>query len=109
MNDPAAVTRREFLSVSVAAVAKKPFGPPPILLETSDTLKRWLASQTEAELRALESAALESGFGSEFEREVVNQERTAGVPILRSRRIRQEYVRRFMESLPMVVANSSGR
>lgn len=84
-----------FLEKSVVAVAKQPSAPSIIVPETSDTLKRWLSSQTEAELWSLESAALESGFGSELERTIVVAERAKEVALLAGGRIRQEYVRRY--------------
>ncbi len=56
-----------------------------------------LAARTEAELWTLESAALESAFGSELERTIVAAERTKGVTCVAGGRIRQEYVRRYAE------------
>lgn len=76
---------------------------------TYDTLKPWLSSHTEDYLSARESAALKEGFGSEFEREVVIRERVAGTSIFHSRRIRQEYVRRFIESPPTALVDAAGR
>ncbi|TWU21415.1 Replication initiator protein A [Bythopirellula polymerisocia] len=64
---------------------------------TNDQFKSWLASQQEDELFAGETRALESGFGSDFERRIVQEERSKGTPLLQSRRIRQEYVRRFLD------------
>ena len=64
---------------------------------TNDQFKSWLASQQEDELLAGETTALEIGFGSDFERRIVQEERSNGTPLLQSRRIRQEYVRRFLE------------
>lgn len=74
-----------------------------------DSLKNWLVSQTEADLMIHEANALSHGFGSEFERDVVRQEQVAGMPLLQSRRIRQEYVRRYIESLDGELIGSTGR
>lgn len=79
------------------AVAKKPSEPTIVLPEPSDTLKQWLASQTEAELWTLESAALACGFGSELERRIAMAERAGNLSVLAGGRIRQQYVRRFCE------------
>jgi hypothetical protein len=65
---------------------------------TEDPFKQWLAVQDEADLMCREADALSTGYGSEFERRIVDEERSNGVPILRSRRIRQEYIRRFIDS-----------
>lgn len=62
-----------------------------------DSLKGWLASQTELDLQRLENEALTIAFGSELERSIVIQERERGTPLLRGGRIRQEYLRRFAE------------
>jgi hypothetical protein len=79
------------------AIANKPSASPIALPEPNDTLKQWLAARTEAELWTLESAALESAFGSELERTIVAAERTKGVTCVAGGRIRQEYVRRYAE------------
>ena len=63
-----------------------------------DSLTLWLASQREGELTALEDEALRVRFGSELERRFVEDERAKGIGIVKARRIRQEYVRRFIES-----------
>ena len=81
-----------------AEIAKKPIALKPETSPLEDLLKRWLQSHPEVYLVAQETAAIACGFGSEFERDVVNSEREAGIPLLKSRRIRQEYVRRFVES-----------
>lgn len=95
-----------FREKSVAAVAKKAFSPPPILPEAGDTLKQWLSPQPEADLLALESAALESGFGSELERTIVVAERSKEVALLAGGRIRQEYVRRYAEQRVAAAKNT---
>jgi hypothetical protein len=90
--------RRRLLSArNSVAIANKPSASPIALPEPNDTLKQWLAARTEAELWTLESAALESAFGSELERTIVAAERTKGVTCVAGGRIRQEYVRRYAE------------
>lgn len=71
----------------------------PRLGAAEDSLKTWLASQSDAELSRLEGDALQQLFGSELERVVVADERAKGAPLRASRRIRQEYVRRYSEEL----------
>lgn len=80
---------------------KKPSPAPCVLNVPKDTLKQWLAVRTEEQLWALESAALESGFGSELERTFVIGERYKKVAFLAGGRIRQEYVRRFSAVVAM--------
>jgi hypothetical protein len=63
-----------------------------------DSLKNWLALQTEADLQRLEHDALASAFGSELERSIIVNEREEGIAVRTGGRIRQEYVRRFVES-----------
>lgn len=71
-----------------------------------DALKLWVAEQDEQHLLAGEERALAEQFGSEFERRIVLSEREQGSPILRSRRIRLEYVRRYLieRSIPTQAA-----
>ena len=84
-----------------SVVVDKPIVPPVATTasqtQTTDKLKIWLASQTEAKLFAQESAALERGFGSELERRIVAEKRLQHCPILASGPIRQQYVQRFSE------------
>jgi hypothetical protein len=70
----------------------------PHAIASEDTLKTWLASQSEAQLHRLETDALESLFGSELERTIVSGERSKNTSVLAGRRIRQEFVRRYFES-----------
>jgi hypothetical protein len=69
-----------------------------------DELKAWLTSQDEAILFERETEALNSRFGSELERGIVQEQRSNGVPISGSRRIRQEYIRRFIEGFTLSLA-----
>ena len=63
---------------------------------TNDQFKTWLASQQEDELFACETTALE-----QVRFRLRTSHRAGGTlektPLLQSRRIRQEYVRRFLE------------
>lgn len=61
-----------------------------------DSVKAWLAEHSEEVLLNHEAAALASNFGSELERAVVREERRRGASLKGSRRIRQEYVRRYL-------------
>lgn len=61
-----------------------------------DSFHRWLQTQEERDLLKSETEALACAYGSELERKIVAEERAKGSPILRSRRIRLEYVRRFV-------------
>jgi hypothetical protein len=63
-----------------------------------DTLRAWISSRSESELLRLESQALDAGFSTEFVRKLVLDDRTSGVPILRAGRIRQDFIRQFVES-----------
>jgi hypothetical protein len=63
-----------------------------------DTLLLWIESQYEEDLARWEAAALETGFGSDLERKIVIEEECKGIPVKQARRIRQEYVRRYVES-----------
>lgn len=62
-----------------------------------DSLKLWLSHQSEADLYRLETQALEVLFGRELERTIIANERSKQIPILSGGRIRQEYVRRYLE------------
>lgn len=64
-----------------------------------DTLKTWLACQTEVGLFQKETDALGMGFGSELERRLIVEERAKKTPVLSSGRIRQQYVRRFLDTV----------
>jgi hypothetical protein len=74
----------------------------------NDKLKRWLASQTEADLLTQESAALECGFGSELERRIVAEKRLQNLSISASGPIRQQYVQRFIEQQSPPVVKGTG-
>jgi hypothetical protein len=63
-----------------------------------DSLKLWFAGQRAVNLAEAEERALTSGFGSELERTIVSEEKSRGVSVLQGGRIRQEYLRRFMEN-----------
>ena len=64
-----------------------------------DSLKRWIANQSEVDLYRQETVALENGFGSELERSIIAKERDENVAVLSGGRVRQEYVRRYVENL----------
>lgn len=66
---------------------------------TEDGLKTWLCSQSESELVMQEAQALESGFGSELERKIVADERSKNISIMTGGRIRQEFIRRFVDTV----------
>lgn len=80
--------------------------PEPIEAASSvdDELKLWLSIQSEERLLLSEQAALDSEFGSDLERKIVQEERSQGAPILRSRRIRLEYVRRYVNTRVVLLA-----
>lgn len=61
-----------------------------------DSLKLWMRHQCEEELSAQETQALEEGFGSPLERNMIVGERSKRISILNAGRTRLEYVRRFM-------------
>jgi hypothetical protein len=63
----------------------------------ADTLRQWIAARREDELTEWETAALEMGFGSELEQKIVMEEKTKGISIMKAGRIRQAYVRRYVE------------
>lgn len=63
-----------------------------------DQHRQWLLGQEEATLVFEEGLALEAGFGSELERKLVREERSSGVKVRESGRIRTQFVRRFIES-----------
>lgn len=82
-----------------AAIAVKNTQPPPLAVaESADPLKLWLAKQSEITLLEQEQRALDSGFGSELERQIVIEARQKQISILASGRIRQMYVHRYCES-----------
>lgn len=85
--------------------SKRPVESNPPINVSDDRFQRWLAEQQEHELLARETEALACRFGSEFERKIVEEERGKGVPVRRSRRIRIEYVRRFISVAPTVLAS----
>jgi hypothetical protein len=78
---------------SIAPLATLTTVQPP----TTDKLKAWITAQSEGQLFAHESAALERGFGSELERRIVAEKRLQNLSILASGPIRQQYVQRFIE------------
>jgi hypothetical protein len=63
----------------------------------TDTLKAWMGSQDEGVLRAYEDEALAAGFGREFERKLVMDEKSQGISLSQAGRTRQEFLRRFAE------------
>lgn len=65
---------------------------------SEDSLKTWLANQSEGDLYRLETEALEREFGSELERSIIVDGRSRNVPVLSAGRIRQEYIRRYGHS-----------
>jgi hypothetical protein len=65
------------------------------VIATEDTLKNWIASLTDEELAAIESDALETGFGSDLQRKMVIEERREGIQVRDGGRIRWEYLHRF--------------
>jgi hypothetical protein len=65
----------------------------------ADTLKIWLSNQQPEQLTSLEKQALESGYGTVLERNIVHDEIRKGRHTLSGGRIRQEYVRRFASTL----------
>ena len=93
------------------AVPKPVVQPAALAAVTSkvdDKLKRWLASQTDAELLAQESAALECGFGSELERRIVAEKRLQSLSISASGPIRQQYVQRYVEQRHQSAPKAAG-
>lgn len=88
-----------FRKKQAVAAAKKSQSHLIALPQSTDTLKLWLALQTEEELLAHESAALACGFGSDLERTIVADDRAKNMPVLSGGRIRQEYLRRYAEEL----------
>lgn len=65
-------------------------------ISAPDSLKVWLLGQRDEVLAAHENQALECGFGTQLERNLVLDERSHGIPILLAGRTRLEYVRRFL-------------
>ena len=74
-----------------------------------DNLKLWIAELPVEGLADLESRALESGFGSELERKIIREEQARGVGAHQGGRIRQELLRRFIESRGHRIAASRDR
>ena len=58
----------------------------------------WLAQQSETMLFEQETKALKAGFGRKFHHDMIAEERNRNVPVLESSRLRQQYVRHFIES-----------
>lgn len=74
-----------------------------------DELRLWLASQNGAELLERESEALNLNFGHDLERRIITDERLQNISVLAGGRVRQEYVKRYIEthaSLPRKLANA---
>ena len=63
-----------------------------------DNLKVWLEEQSSSELSRAETEALAADFGTPFERRLVHDDRHAGKSILDSGFVRQDYVRRFLQT-----------
>lgn len=66
--------------------------PPRLSAENS-----WQVDFSDGELLALEQEALELGFGSKFERGIVLDERTRGVALRKSRLVRHQFLKRYVE------------
>jgi hypothetical protein len=62
-----------------------------------DSHTEWLGQQTESDLSVAEDQAFEQGFGSKLERQLIERDRKDGKAILDSGRLRQEFIRRFMD------------
>ncbi len=60
-----------------------------------DAHKSWLSQQTEDGLLRWETAAIAAAFGSELERNIVQDHRSQGTSVFASGRIRQQYIRRY--------------
>lgn len=63
-----------------------------------DSLKDWVANHCDEELATAETDALESGFGPELQRRIAFDERQKGISVREGGRIRQDYVRRFLQA-----------
>jgi hypothetical protein len=96
--DGARTTNREYLNSEKLLVTDD---------AAEDGLKAWFRSQSESELSQQEAQALESGFGSELERKIVADERAKNIPVLAGGRIRQEFLRRFVETSPPLKRGSA--
>mgnify|MGYP001199877014 CR=1 FL=1 len=89
--------------IKIAAIHRKPvFNDQTSTLvnstvSTNDPHTAWLAQQNENDLRMAEDQAFEQVFGSKLERQLIQQDRKGGKTILESGRLRQEFVRRFIE------------
>ena len=87
----------------VAASKRKPIATTevPEIAEVAepDDHQRWLETQTEASLCDAEIDALNAGFGTTLERNLIERDRAAGKAILDSGRIRQEFIRKFAATL----------
>jgi len=66
-------------------------------MESADGLKLWLSGQSEETLLSRERVALDAGYGSKFERDLIIEKRANGIPFMESGRTRQAYIRRFIE------------
>jgi Replication initiator protein A len=74
-----------------------------------DSLKLWIVGQEPERLESAEAEALATAFGSELVRNIVADERSKGIRPHQGGRIRQEYVRRFLESGVVTVEQSALR
>lgn len=86
MRPAASSTRRNTLHEATAARA---------VAAEEDAHASWLARQTEAALLGWETAAIAAAFGSELERNIVQEHRHKGTSVLSSGLIRQQYIRRY--------------
>lgn len=86
----AAMSRKPIFSEKTPTLVNTP-------VSTIDQHTTWLAQQNENDLMAAEDQAFEQAFGSKLERQLIQQDRKEGKPILESGRLRQEFIRRFME------------
>ena len=88
---PSPKSRRIYLAGSPDHERKEPS-------ERTDELKDWIESKGEAICLAAEAAAVEQEFGSSLERKIVAEGQRAGKSMAASCRIRQGYVRRYLEA-----------
>jgi hypothetical protein len=86
----AAIPRKPVFSDKTSTLMNTP-------VSTIDQHTTWLAQQNENDLMAAEDQAFDQAFGSKLERQLIQQDRKEGKPILESGRLRQEFIRRFME------------
>lgn len=73
-----------------------------------DQCSIWINSTSEQELLELETSALNSGYGSSFQREAVLKERNGNRPVRQSRLIRQDFIwgyQKRIASMPKQLAS----